>query len=100
MRDNAVGAIARMLTPAASRAALPADALLALLAEHSPLEADPAENDAVAACLVAVAAIYTPSAYGIATADGIKLESLIELSVGVAIRRFRQAEGVLDLWRE
>ena len=39
----------------------------------------------MAACLVAVAAIYTPSAYGIATADGIKLESLIELSLGVAI---------------
>jgi len=39
----------------------------------------------MAACLVAVAAIYTPSAYGIATADGVKLESLIELSLGVAI---------------
>ncbi len=39
----------------------------------------------MAACLVAVAAIYTPSAYGIATADGIKLESLIELSLGIAI---------------
>ena len=40
----------------------------------------------LAACLVAVAAIYTPSAYGIALADGgIRLESLIELSVGVAI---------------
>ncbi len=39
----------------------------------------------MAACLVAVAAIYTPAAYGIATADGIKLESLIELSLGVAI---------------
>jgi NAD(P) transhydrogenase subunit beta len=39
----------------------------------------------LAACLVAVAAIYTPAAYGIATPDGIKLESLIELSVGVAI---------------
>ncbi|HWA64112.1 MAG TPA: NAD(P)(+) transhydrogenase (Re/Si-specific) subunit beta [Caulobacteraceae bacterium] len=39
----------------------------------------------LAACLVAVAAIYTPSAYGIATADGVKLESLIELSLGVAI---------------
>jgi NAD(P) transhydrogenase subunit beta len=39
----------------------------------------------LAACLVAVAAIYTPSAYGIATPDGVKLESLIELSVGVAI---------------
>ena len=40
----------------------------------------------LAACLVAVAAIYTPSAYGIALPDGsIKLESLIELSLGVAI---------------
>jgi NAD(P) transhydrogenase subunit beta len=40
----------------------------------------------LAACLVAVAAIYTPAAYGIALPDGsVKLESLIELSVGVAI---------------
>jgi len=40
----------------------------------------------LAACLVAVAAIYTPSAYGIALPDGsIKLESLIELSLGIAI---------------
>ena len=44
----------------------------------------------LAACLVAVAAIYTPAAYGIAEtgADGavhVKLESLIELSLGVAI---------------
>ena len=39
----------------------------------------------LAACLVAVAAIYTPAAYGIAEGDGVKLESLIELSVGVAI---------------
>jgi NAD(P) transhydrogenase subunit beta len=40
----------------------------------------------LAACLVAVAAIYTPAAYGIAEAGGgIKLESLIELSLGVAI---------------
>jgi len=40
----------------------------------------------LAACLVATAAIYTPSAYGIALTDGsIKLESLIELSLGVAI---------------
>jgi NAD(P) transhydrogenase subunit beta len=40
----------------------------------------------LAACLVAIAAIYTPTAYGIATPDGgIKLESLIELSLGVAI---------------
>ncbi len=39
----------------------------------------------MAACLVAVAAIYTPAAYGIAEGTGVKLESLIELSVGVAI---------------
>ena len=40
----------------------------------------------LAACLVAVAALYTPAAYGIATAEGgVKLQSLIELSVGVAI---------------
>ncbi len=40
----------------------------------------------LAACLVAVAAIYTPSAYGIGLPDGsVKLESLIELSLGVAI---------------
>jgi NAD(P) transhydrogenase subunit beta len=39
----------------------------------------------LAACLVAVAALYTPEAYGIATAHGVKLESLIELSIGVAI---------------
>ena len=40
----------------------------------------------LAACLVAVAALYTPGAYGIALPDGtVKLESLIELSVGVAI---------------
>jgi NAD(P) transhydrogenase subunit beta len=39
----------------------------------------------LAACLVAVAAIYAPAAYGIAEGSGIKLESLIELSLGVAI---------------
>ena len=44
----------------------------------------------LAACLVAVAAIYTPDAYGIAndafgTQSGIKFESLVELSLGVAI---------------
>ncbi len=39
----------------------------------------------LAACLVAIAAIYTPAAYGIAEGNGVKLESLIELSVGVAI---------------
>jgi NAD(P) transhydrogenase subunit beta len=40
----------------------------------------------MAACLVAVAAIHTPQAYGIAAADGvIHLNSLIELSLGLAI---------------
>jgi NAD(P) transhydrogenase subunit beta len=40
----------------------------------------------LAACLVAVAAIYTPQAYGIATPDGhVHLQSLIELGVGLAI---------------
>jgi NAD(P) transhydrogenase subunit beta len=39
----------------------------------------------LAACLVAVAALYAPYAYGIASARGIRLESLIELSIGVAI---------------
>jgi NAD(P) transhydrogenase subunit beta len=40
----------------------------------------------LAACLVAVAALYAPAAYGILEPGGaIKLESLIELSLGVAI---------------
>jgi H+-translocating NAD(P) transhydrogenase subunit beta len=39
----------------------------------------------LAACLVAVAAIYTPAAYHIDDAGGVKLESLIELSIGLAI---------------
>ncbi len=39
----------------------------------------------LAACLVAVAAIYTPAAYHIAEGDGVRLESLVELSVGLAI---------------
>ena len=40
----------------------------------------------LAACLVAVAAIYTPAAYGILEeTGGVKLESLIELAIGVAI---------------
>jgi NAD(P) transhydrogenase subunit beta len=39
----------------------------------------------LAACLVAVAAIYTPAAYHIDQGSGIKLESLIELSIGLAI---------------
>jgi NAD(P) transhydrogenase subunit beta len=40
----------------------------------------------MAACLVAVAAIYTPGAYHIALPDGsVQLKSLIELSLGLAI---------------
>ncbi len=40
----------------------------------------------MAACFVAVAAIYTPQAYGIAEPSGhIHLQSLIELAVGLAI---------------
>jgi len=40
----------------------------------------------MAACLVAVAAIHAPQAYGIAGADGlVHLNSLIELSIGLAI---------------
>ena len=40
----------------------------------------------MAACLVAVAAIHTPAAYGIVGEDGaIHLNSLIELSLGLAI---------------
>ncbi|HEY2706769.1 MAG TPA: NAD(P)(+) transhydrogenase (Re/Si-specific) subunit beta [Caulobacteraceae bacterium] len=39
----------------------------------------------LAACLVATAALFAPAAYGIAEGTGIKLESLIELSLGAAI---------------
>ena len=40
----------------------------------------------MAACLVAVAAIHTPAAYGIVGVDGlVQLKSLIELSLGLAI---------------
>ncbi|MBS0333663.1 MAG: NAD(P)(+) transhydrogenase (Re/Si-specific) subunit beta, partial [Proteobacteria bacterium] len=41
----------------------------------------------MAACLVAVAAIHTPAAYGIAEPDGsgVVMHSLIELAVGLAI---------------
>jgi NAD(P) transhydrogenase subunit beta len=39
----------------------------------------------LAACMVAVAAIHSPAAYHIEEGGGIKLESLIELSVGLAI---------------
>ncbi len=39
-----------------------------------------------AACLVAIAAIYTPAAYGIVGDDGqIHVQSLVELSLGLAI---------------
>jgi NAD(P) transhydrogenase subunit beta len=40
----------------------------------------------LAACLVAVAAIYTPAAYGILGSDGlVHTQSLVELSLGLAI---------------
>jgi len=39
----------------------------------------------MAACLVAVAAIYTPDAYGIGEPGHVHLNSLIELSLGLAI---------------
>jgi NAD(P) transhydrogenase subunit beta len=39
----------------------------------------------LAACLVAVGAVYAPAAFGIADGDGIKVVSIIELSLGVAI---------------
>ena len=40
----------------------------------------------MAACLVAVGALYTPAAFGIAGPDGvIHLQSIVELSIGVAI---------------
>jgi NAD(P) transhydrogenase subunit beta len=40
----------------------------------------------MAACLVATGALYTPAAFGIAGPDGlIHLQSIVELSVGVAI---------------
>ena len=40
----------------------------------------------LAACLVATGALYAPSAFGIAGADGlIHLQSIVELSIGVAI---------------
>ncbi|MGA0606429.1 NAD(P)(+) transhydrogenase (Re/Si-specific) subunit beta [Phenylobacterium sp. VNQ135] len=39
----------------------------------------------MAACLVAVAAIHTPEAYGIGEAGHVHLNSLIELSLGLAI---------------
>jgi len=50
----------------------------------------------MAACLVAVAAIYTPAAYGIVGDDGhIHLNSLIELSLGLAIGAITFAGSVI-----
>jgi NAD(P) transhydrogenase subunit beta len=39
----------------------------------------------LSACFVATAALYAPAAYGIAEGGHVKLESLIELSIGVAV---------------
>jgi NAD(P) transhydrogenase subunit beta len=39
----------------------------------------------LAACFVATAALFAPAAYGIADGAHVKLESLIELSIGVAV---------------
>src|SRR5579871_6971469 len=39
----------------------------------------------LSACFVATAALYAPEAYGIADGAHVRLESLVELSVGVAI---------------
>ncbi len=39
----------------------------------------------LAAVAVAAAAIYAPESFHIATADGVKVQSLIELSIGTAI---------------
>jgi NAD(P) transhydrogenase subunit beta len=39
----------------------------------------------LAACLVALAAFYKPEAYGIGVAGDIKIASLIEMSIGIAI---------------
>jgi NAD(P) transhydrogenase subunit beta len=64
----------------------------ALIARRIPMTAMPQLVAAfhslvgLAACLVAVAAIYTPEAYGIATPEGgVKIQSLIELAIGLAI---------------
>src|SRR5579871_3135278 len=42
----------------------------------------------LSACFVATAALYAPAAYGIAEGQHVRLESLVELSVGVAIGAF------------
>jgi NAD(P) transhydrogenase subunit beta len=39
----------------------------------------------LAACFVATAALYAPAAYGIAMGAHVKMESLIELSIGTAV---------------
>jgi NAD(P) transhydrogenase subunit beta len=39
----------------------------------------------LAACLVAVGAMYSPEAFGIGDLDGVRRVSLVELSLGVAI---------------
>ncbi|NEX93317.1 NAD(P)(+) transhydrogenase (Re/Si-specific) subunit beta [Caulobacter sp. 17J65-9] len=64
----------------------------ALIARRVPMTAMPQLVAAfhslvgLAACLVAVGAIYSPGAFGILAGDGgIKLQSLVELSLGVAI---------------
>ncbi|RZJ19022.1 MAG: NAD(P)(+) transhydrogenase (Re/Si-specific) subunit beta [Brevundimonas sp.] len=64
----------------------------ALIANRVPMTAMPQLVAAfhslvgLAACLVAVGAVYAPDAFGITTADGgIKTLSIIELSLGVAI---------------
>lgn len=64
----------------------------ALIARRVPMTAMPQLVAAfhslvgLAACLVAVGAVYAPDAFGIMTADGgIKTLSIVELSLGVAI---------------
>ena len=64
----------------------------ALIAKRVPMTAMPQLVAAfhslvgLAACLVAVGAVYAPDAFGIMTADGgIKTLSIVELSLGVAI---------------
>ena len=64
----------------------------ALIAKRVPMTAMPQLVAAfhslvgLAACLVAVGAVYAPDAFGIVTAEGgIKVLSIVELSLGVAI---------------
>ena len=49
----------------------------------------------LAAVCVAAAALYAPAAFGIAEGDGIKAESLIEMSLGVAIGAFTFTGSVI-----